>query len=383
MDDRTPILFLGDSPSGYSGLGRILRESALRTQLHLGDVLDVATIGLGAPPSDTIALRQFPMGEVKDWVPHDLPYAWQRHVGDREGILFCIWDVSRLLWLVHPEQCPDLLLRDFLKSFKGQKWIYPAIDGAGPNDHMPILLKEALAKFDRVLNYTRFSAQITEYPDVATHGIDTSVFYLRENAREVLTQLRPVTALEPGEVLIGIVATNQPRKDWAMAFGALALLERQGMKTRIWIHTDTDMRHWDLKSLYIDFGLSSGTKVFFTPYGIGDDLLAKLYSACNITLGIGPEGFGYPIAESLCCGTPCVTGSYGGQSDFAPKMFQVAPMAFRYEGIFGIQRPVYNSADFTKAILSALKWSKGNKTAPVCSWDSVWPDWEAWIRKGL
>ena len=380
MDDRTPILFLGDSISGNTGLGRIHRDVALRTQKHFGDVLDVASIGLGAPPSDTIALRQFPMLDVKDWVPHDLPYAWQRHVGDREGILFCIWDVSRLLWLVHPDQCPDLLLRDFLKSFKGQKWIYPAIDGAGPNGHMPILLKEALAKFDRVLNYTRFSAQITEYPDVATHGIDTSVFFPRDGAKWQVTAKWGIPSIETNEVVVGIVATNQPRKDWAMAFGALALLNQRGIKTRIWIHTDTDMRHWDLKSLYIDFGLDPRCRIFLTPYGIPDDDLAVLYSACDITLGIGPEGFGYPIAESLCCGTPCVTGSYGGQADFVPKMFQVAPMGYRYEGIFGIQRPVYNSADFAKSILSALKWSKGNTTAPVCSWDNVWPNWEAWIR---
>ena len=379
--EKRKILFLGDSPSGNTGLGRILRDVALRTQEHLGDLLDVAVIGGGTPPSDKLALRQFPMPSVKDWIPHDLPYAWGKHVGSGEGILFCIWDVSRLLWLSHPEQCPDPLVKDFLMNdFKGQKWVYPAIDGAGPNGHLPVLLKEALSKFDRVLNYTEFSSEITEYPDVCTHGIDTDVFYPRGSALEVISSKWGLK-LDSDEVLIGIVATNQPRKDWALAFGALALLSQQGIKARVWIHTDIDMRYWDLKSLYVDFGLHPGVKVFLTPYGISDDDLAMLYSACDVTIGPGVEGFGFPAAESLCCGTPHVTGSYGGQADFVPEHMQVAPVAYRYEGIFAIQRPVYNAQDFADAISHLLE--NPEIALPVCAWDDVWPTWQRWIKAGL
>ena len=379
--DKTPILFLGDSPSGHTGLGRILSDTARRTYEHLGDVLDVATIGAGTPPSPTLPFRQFPMVTVKDWVAYDLPYAWKAHCGEREGILMCIWDVSRLLWMAYPEQCPDPIIKDFLQNFKGKKWIYPAIDGAGPNGKMPTILADALAKFDRVLNYTDFSAKITGYPDVCTHGIDTTVFYPRAEARETIAAKFNVI-LDPGEVLIGIVATNQPRKDWALAFGALALLNQRGIKARVWIHTDTDMRYWDLKSLYVDFGLLPGVKVFLTPYGIADEALATLYSACDITLGIGPEGFGYPIAESLCCGTPVVTGAYGGQSDFVAESMLVKPIAYRYEGIFAIQRPIYNAQDFADRIQwmidTEYKWG-----GSVCSWDDLWPKWQKWIEAGL
>lgn len=390
---RIPFLTLGDSVAGLTGLGRIHRDIALKTQEHLGHLVDVASIGLGAPPNDKIIdgkgqkLRQYPMGPVKDWVVHELPYAWSTHTGGREGILFLIWDVSRLLWMAYPEQCPDPIVKDFLLNFKGRKWIYPAIDGSGPTGGLPAILKDALSKFDRVLNYTEFSAKITGYPDVCTHGIDTSVFYPRENALETLKKYG--VTLDPGEKLIGIAATNQPRKDWALAFGALALLKQKGITARVWIHTDVDFRHWDLKSLYIDFGLHPNIKVFLTPYGMPDNDLAGLYSACDVTMGIGPEGFGYPIAESLCCGTPCITGSYGGQADFVPEGFLVKPIAYRYEGIFAIQRPVYNAKDFADKILLSLAtfgpprdYVRKN-TAPVWPWEQVWPQWQKWIEQGL
>lgn len=383
MKENRKILFLGDSVAGFTGLGRIHRDVALRCAAHLGDVLDVATIGLGAPPSADIPVRQYPVTNVKDWVVGDLPYAWKDHVGDREdGVLFCFWDVSRLLWMVYPEQCPNPVVRDFLLNFKGEKWVYPAIDGCGPNGKMPALLADALSKFDRVLNYTEFSAQITGYPDVCTHGIDTSVFYQRRGAREYIAAKFAVT-LEPGERLIGVVATNQPRKDWAMVFGSLALLKQQGVQARVWIHTDTDMRHWDLKNLYIDFGLHPGIKVFLTPYGLPDEDMANLYSACDVTIGPGVEGFGYPAAESLCCGTPHVTGSYGGQADFVPKQLMVDPIAYRYESVFAVQRPVHDSARFADRIELCLGRHFRKEVSRVCAWDAVWPKWEQWFRDGL
>ena len=39
-----------------------------------------------------------------------------------------------------------------------------------------------------------------------------------------------------------------------------------------------------------------------------DKTMAEAYSACDLTLGIGPEGFGFPLVESQFCGTPVVTG---------------------------------------------------------------------------
>jgi len=381
--EEIPLLICGDSPSGISGLGRMTYQLAMQIGKHMSDVFDVGTLGAGQPPDPALPFKQYPMGEVKDWIPQNLPYAWMAHSKGREGIMLWAWDISRLLWLAYPDQCENADVKSFLQTFPFKKWVYPAIDAAGPNGHMPVLLADALAQFDRVVNYTQFSAKITGYPGVCCHGIDTSIFYRRGDARDILRKF-DVEAPEDGELLIGIVATNQPRKDWAMAFGALALLGQAGYRVRLWLHTDVVYRYWDLKSLYVDFGLQPNVKVFLTQYGISEDDLAHLYSACDLTLGIGPEGFGRPLAESLCCGTPVIAGSYGGQTDFMPKEFLVDPIAYRYETVFAVQRPVYNSQHFADKIVEVLKNPAMRALAkPTPSYDDVWPAWEAWLRAGI
>jgi glycosyltransferase involved in cell wall biosynthesis len=361
-------------------LGRILRDIAALTHQHLSDIYDVASIGLGNPPSKSIPFMQYPTGMVQDWVVEGLPHAWRDHVGSKEGILFCIWDLSRLLWLAYPEQCPSEHVKEFLLNFKGKKWVYPAIDGCGPNGKLPGLLEDAASKFDRFLNYTNFSREITGYPDVCTHGIDVRTFYPRPDARSILKTFG--VEMKEGEKLIGIVATNQPRKDWALAFETLRVLKDQGLKFRVWIHTDVPERHWSLPALYVDFGLQPEIQIFQTPFGLSDDYMAMLYSACDVTLGIGPEGVGYPILESIACGTPCVTGEYGGQKDFVHPTQQVYPIAYRYEGVFAIKRPVYDPKDFVAQIKYALQIPHKN-IRPAWMWKDVWPAWEKWLRAGV
>jgi glycosyltransferase involved in cell wall biosynthesis len=395
MDDkRTPLLILGDSPSGRTGLGRILRDVASLTTEHLGEIFDVATIGGGAPPSGQFKFREFPMMRVSDWIVHDLPYVWTSHVGNRDGILLCIWDVSRLLWMAYPEQCTDPSVASFMKNFKGKKWIYPAIDAAGPNDTMPVVLADALKKFDRVLNYTKFSAAITGYPDVATHGIATDVFYHRPDGRAFAAKYG--VKLESDEKLIGIVATNQPRKDWGLAFEVLKELKKSAVKAKVWVHTDVDVRHWNLPQLYADFDLFPEIKIFFgnvqqlktgemmcSP--VDDEILANMYSACDVTLGIGPEGWGLPLSESLACGTPVVAGSYGGQSDFVPHQWLVEPSAMRYEGVFAVKRPVYDAADMAQKISDVLRQNPSVEPCVIESigWNHVWKAWQSWLLKGV
>src|ERR1700733_3706651 len=108
MDERIPLLLIGDSPAGHSGLGRILRDVAGRTVFTMGDVFDVATLGMGAPPSTLLGFPQYPAANVKEWVRHDLAWVWQAHAKGRQGIIFGLWDISRLLWMAYPEQIPEL-----------------------------------------------------------------------------------------------------------------------------------------------------------------------------------------------------------------------------------------------------------------------------------
>jgi len=115
-----------------------------------------------------------------------------------------------------------------------------------------------------------------------------------------------------------------------------AILSQQ-MKIRVWAHIDTLERSWSLPSLLVDFGLLENT-VISTGY-VSDEGMAIGYSASDLSLGIGPEGFGFCIAESMACGTPCITGSYANGSALVPKEMQVVPVGFYYEGSYASRGP--------------------------------------------
>jgi glycosyltransferase involved in cell wall biosynthesis len=382
MRERTPLLFLSDSISSTSGLGRITRDLATRTHQYCSDVFEVATVGYGGPGSRKFPFPEYHLHSVKDWLCPELPEIWSDFVGDREGILFSIWDLSRLYWLGIPAQCPIPFLRKWVETAKMKKWTYHAIDAEGPNGKLSSKIAETMKGFDRVLDYSAFSSKITGNKDFLPHGIDTTVFNPRDR-KESKKAFREggFQGLSDDSMLIGIVATNQARKNWQLGIETCKILLDRGVDVRLWCHTDILDRYWSLPNLIVDYGLTGRAACTVTRFT--DEQMAVMYSACDVTLGIGPEGFGYPIAESLACGTPCVTGSYGAQAEFTPEFMQIEPIAHYYENPFCSKRPVYNArhwADFAQQVAGTpaslpdhVNWSAGK----------LWPLWQSWLRKGL
>ena len=58
MPDKVPILFLSDSVSCTSGLGRITRDLATRLHNHHSDMFDVASVGYGAAGSRLVPFKE-------------------------------------------------------------------------------------------------------------------------------------------------------------------------------------------------------------------------------------------------------------------------------------------------------------------------------------
>jgi len=224
------------------------------------------------------------------------------------------------------------------------------------------------------------------------HGVDTSVFYPRPRiqARHSFGQRlgaknvrgnkigQPVSIADDA-LLIGIVATNQVRKDWGLGIQAVA----EVAKTRnvvLWIHIDQLERHWSIPALLYDFGLQEKAIVTVTDYT--DEQMAWAYSACDVTLGIGlGEGFGYPIFESLACGTPCIHGNYGGAAEHMPPWMLVNAEAERIEGPYNCIRRVYSPYEWRDKILQADK--RRVELPAHLDWNNLWPRWADWLKAGL
>lgn len=412
-----PLLIISDAVSGPTGLGRIARDLAVRVDSNLRDICRVATLGCGGPGSRKFNFQQYAIEGMGDnFVIPNLPEVWDDWAGKEPGIILFIWDASRLGWFSRPEiMCENPVIKQFLGTARFKRWIYAPIDAEGPNRKLTYPLSQALAGFDRVLAYSAWGEEIiraTLGPSVSTeidltsipHGIDTSIFYPRNHAdcRANFFHITKanyirgtVTAIWGDEPLVGTVATNQGRKDWGLWAESCALFLRRHPKARFWIHTDVLERYWSIPALLIDFGLMDKT-VLSLGY-LEDELMAKAYSACDLTLGIGSgEGFGFPIFESLFCGTPCIHGNYGGAPEHMSKQLLVNPAvledgtsAHRYEGIFCCKRPVFDAQHWADKMANLVNLEQLEKSLIAQSvtsqlgWSAVWPRFEVWFRKGL
>jgi len=114
-----------------------------------------------------------------------------------------------------------------------------------------------------------------------------------------------------------------------------------------------------------------------------DKSMSYMYSACDVTMlpSLG-EGFGYPIVESLACGTPCVHGNYAGGAELIPNQsWLVDPITYRYETRNNCKRPVFNPQDWADAAFRILQ---EEKPAEFCRASVQYLDWkvlkEAWVK---
>lgn len=393
--NKTPLLLIGDSPSCTSGLGRICRDLAIHIAANLSDLYDVGCLGYGGPGDRHLPFPQYVIEGMHDWFIPTFQDVWMDFAGDREGVVMTIWDASRLLWFARPDNpqwSPNHRMRAWLQKPPFQRWGYFPIDAAGPNGKLSIMQGECMRGFDRILTYTSWAERITRntIPDMPVksipHGVSTAVFHPRDRdtSRHVFANQLGFRGpdLSPDEYLIGIIATNQVRKDWALAIESMARLAKDH-PIRIYTQIDQLQRHWDLAGLLLDYGLIPQTIVNCNQ--VTDEIMSYIYSACDLTLGIGPEGFGYPIFESLACGTPCVAGSYGGQAEFLSKDMLMEPIAYRYEGLYNSRRPVHDSEKWAYRIAKMLRKGKTGESLlpPRLDWLNLWPnEWEPWFRSG-
>ena len=380
---KRKLLIVTDSISCTSGLGRIGRDLAIGIHEHLSDIADLGTAGYGGSGSRRFPWPDYHFHDVNNWLIPELPQVARDFAGDDELILFFIWDLSRLYWAADPRLCPMNHLRHWLETAKIKKWLYHPIDARGPLGGLGSRLSQIMKGFDRVLDYSPFSCGVTGNTEWRSHGIDSKVFTPHDR-KEARAKFRAAGFLNlpDDSLLIGVVATNQGRKDWALAIQTCRILMDRGQDVRLWCHIDTMERFWSLPNLIADYGL--GNRVAITNANFTDEQMAWFYSACDLTLGVGlGEGFGYPVFESLACGIPCIHGNYAGGACWLPPSMKVEPIAWRSEGIYCCERPVFSAYAWADAVME----NKGLTASLPDELDwhgrTLWPSWESWFREGL
>jgi len=362
----TPLLFLSDNPTLPTGLGRITRD--LATLASRLPQWRVGVMGRGGTGTRQLPFVLYPFDAVRQWGEDLIEGVWQDFAGAERGVVFTIWDASRLHWFARPEYMAAdpraASLVRFLQAGHFDRWGYFPIDSTGPGDRLTTQTQATLLGYDRILAYTEWAADLVRRSiggaqatarrlDWIPHGLNTGTFRPRDRqgCREAFGQ----GYFHENDIVIGCVATNQARKDWGLAAQVGALLkQRYGKRLRLWWHIDTTDRAWSINALLADYGLAQAT--LLTTDQLTDAQMSTGYAACDATIHVGSEGFGYPIAESLASGVPAITGAYAGGAELVRDRpdWLVDPIAYRLETTYNCMRPVYDAYAWAACVERAI-----------------------------
>lgn len=379
-----PLLIISDNPSGLGGLARHCRDvAALAATLP---EFRVAVLGRGEGNRHRFPFTLYSYPEAGGWGEGFLRGAWEEFSCGEAGVILTLDDASRRLWFAQASAAPPELQewlgpgRNFLKAG------YFPVDSTGPGADGGLSLegRHALAGYDRVCAASEWGREVLRNSgrsdaDWLPHGVWDS-FTRVGKAKEILSWT--------DRIVLGCNMANQARKDWAVAFDCAARLKAEyGNKFLAWFHTDTAIKAWNLWALGMDYGISNCVELTTLA---NDEQLAIRYSGCDVTiLPSGGEGFGFPILESLACGTGCVVTDYAAGQELVEEDARVAPIAWKVETPHNVRRAVLSGAGFARAAQGMIEKARGDEegraqelSASVehLRWDKLRWLWERWLR---
>jgi len=382
-----PILLLSDGPDQKTGLGRICHD--LARLLSTMPEFKVGVLGRNSMGRTNYPWTNYSFGVQDGWGQSHLLQAWSDLSRGQRGIVLTVWDATRLVWFTHPETSglPDRDQR-FLGEERGfERWGYFMQDCDGIVPHrLPQESQCVMAAYDRVLTASRWAWEIVRNSlapavdlDWMPHGINLATFQPRDRMA-----IRSAWGIGEDETLIGCCMANQDRKHWATVMEAVASMSG---RPRLWIKTDRLLHYWNLQALAIEYGLVD--RIVLDDRDLTDADLAWRYSACDATVMVsGGEGFCYPVAESLACGVPAVSGAYGAQTDLTLWTFPVS--GWKIETIHNVRRAYYDPLNVGKLLEVVVREQRQANKAAECrglvehlGWERLAYPWKRWIRKGL
>jgi glycosyltransferase involved in cell wall biosynthesis len=419
MEKRIPFIVFGDGPRNPTGLGRIARDLTARLSVEQEELgIRLAQVGVDEPDGwhwqgwDFYGFQPTMKDQGRLAVTKaclDL----EKETGERP-VVMAITDPSRVYDLTRPAQAGEEI--DPVTDI-ADLWGYFPIDAVNVNDAIGGPAAHAIWEVDRVHGYGRWGAHVLrrtlqqqwaerrspgedeQWKQVVTylpHGLEPGVFVPTPLHRaDDLFQAwyHQLLIHAPQTLVIGCVATNQPRKDLALLFAAAAKIREQGRPCAVWLHTDSMVKGaWSVSELARSFAFDKRS-CLASCEEITDRQLAARYSSSTATLapGLG-EGFGYPIVESLSCGTPVVHGHYAGGAGLVPDpRWLVDAAAWRIESVYAQLRPVFQPEAVAAALLEACHARLHERSCMAfcmgsvahLSWQALWPRWRGWVAKGL
>lgn len=405
-----PLLVYTDAPDHQTGLARICRE--LVSQIHACcPDYRVATLGVFGRGSSRFPWTQYTANGPDDAL-YNLEQICTDFFGTDRGILLTITPPSWLFALTLPqymEKEPDPRWKAFttwMATKPFDLWSYLAIESHGPLGQYGPTTRAILSMIDRRLYYSRWGAELSVASSIDLdgkaafihHGIDCETW--KPSPPETVRKFRAELGVNPADLLLGCVATNTRRKLLPLLFESAYIMRHQlgSARLKLWLNTTGAMGEYNVNELAACFGFNMDSDILITSTNARrpDGWLANMYSACDLTcLPTAGEGFGYPVVESLACGTPCVTCSFGAQAEFLSgwRDAWICPTAATHlVSNTTLVEPVYDAQTFANRLLTSWTELRHRGTllredcrtrAMIWDWSNIWPHWAEWFANGI
>jgi glycosyltransferase involved in cell wall biosynthesis len=381
------LLIVSDRAEDFSGLARVGRDIA--TLAATLPEFRVGYLGRGAVGRKAFPLTQYSYPESAGWGQDHIEEVIRDFFGEERGVIFSNWDLSRLGWLFGPQYVNQRQATLFGEGRNFELWSYVPVDSVGPSGVSLGIEQSRIARgSDRILAASEWGMEVLKNsgrPDAdwLPHGLFEQ-FRIHKDARALL-------GWSPEDVTVGVCMTNQARKDWPVAFECLAVLRKEfGNRFKAWLHVDRLVGYFNLYALATDYGVADILQITTE---LNDDQLAQRYSACDCTiLPSAGEGFGYPICESMACGTACVVTDYAAGQELVDEDCRVRPVTYRVDTVHNVRRAVLSGYAFANAIKEQIEKKRvdpegrseelAEKVAHL-QWGKLKIPWTRWLLAGI
>lgn len=384
-----PVLVVGDNPALPGGLARSGRDIA--TLLCTMPEFRVAYLGRGIGNRRLFPFTLYDYPESGQWGEECIQQAWEDFACNDYGCILTTDDPSRRHWFSNPIGLPEDLAKFLGPGRNFQKWGYFPVDSTGPNGQtLSYAGRDCVACYDRVLAASEWGGNVLKAggrhdADWLPHGIHPDKFKIHT------AEAVPLIGWEVNKIYVGCAMANQSRKDYPAAFECFAALKAEyGNRFQAWLHTDTLLRYWDVRALACEYGVGDCIEV---TTGLSDDQLALRYSACDCTiLPSAGEGFGFPIAESLACGTACIVSDYAAGPELVEESCRIQPMCYRVDTQHNVRRAVLSGYAFAQAAKGQIEakrqdWEYRSEqlahSVEHLQWPKLKHPWMKWLKAGL
>ncbi len=401
---KTRILMMTDSPLLHTGMGVVLREIAIG--LHNTGKYEVIALGWGHNGYPHNLPFQILPASSRDFGKGGFPEAGIPGFGQtvdmvKPDVVWALGDSWMLNWI------KDLPNR---KSFKYIQ--YMPIDG----DPIPTEWIPWIDHPEKLVLYSQYGvdevAKVAPHikPALIYHGTHPERYFplTREQKNQIKAQITywnvpednkiaQVTGLGPETFVVGIVARNQPRKNFDKVIKAFSVFAKDKPEARLWLHTAIQDAAYNLPKLAWIYGV--GNKVCFTPNynltrGLSEQEFNLLMNIFDVHfLPTQGEGFGIPILETMSCGVPQIVTDYTAHVEWCKDASELIPVVEHDDFITGIPHPVERAIPkVTECVkcLNTLYYDKdlrqklakhARSIAEKMTWDSTIPQWDKLIQE--